>query len=301
MTDAICCNGTSADNGQHYCGNRQDKTTCNAEDTCQWNILKGCVINRDTHNNVCCQRTDIKSNCVDMMNRRCPTPWQVPAECCPAPHNKYSVPIEVLTTDSDDLVCCNAPCLAIELAWKGDPEKGIAGKSQCSATISENCAPAKRGYMEDMINQYAGMGMAGGGYGGGYGGMPGGYGGGMSGGMSGGMGGGMGGEDLAAQLSQLMGMPLSNPTGLGKVMGGMGGGLDAGEGLAALEALGYGSSRDDHVDEITVDDFFDAIIESLDNDKDVFEYNKEVNSDSWFGKQVKFTTCKHLSPNKMYF
>merc|ERR1719154_1002532 len=58
-----------------------------------------------------------------------------------------------------------------------------------------------------------------------------------------------------------------------------------GASLAALEALGHGSSRDDHVDEITVDDFFDAIIESLDNDKDVFEYNKEINSDSWFGKQ----------------
>merc|ERR1719334_4230 len=56
--------------------------------------------------------------------------------------------------------------------------------------------------------------------------------------------------------------------------------------LAALKNLGYGSSRDSHVDEITVDDFFDALIEALDNDEDVYEYNKEISSDSWFGKQA---------------
>merc|ERR1712025_840302 len=62
-------------------------------------------------------------------------------------------------------------------------------------------------------------------------------------------------------------------------------GLDGGATLAALQGLGSGSSKESHVDEITVDDFFDAIIEALDNDKDVFEYNKEIYSDSWFGKQ----------------
>merc|ERR1719466_86382 len=88
-------------------------------------------------------------------------------------------------------------------------------------------------------------------------------------------------------ISQLMGMPVSQPMEIGKVMGMMGGntGLDGGLTLQALEGMGFGSSKDEHVDEITVDDFFDAIIESLDNDKDVFEYNKEINSDSWFGKQ----------------
>merc|ERR1712112_247828 len=74
---------------------------------------------------------------------------------------------------------------------------------------------------------------------------------------------------------------------LGKVIPGMAAntGLDGGATLAALQGLGFGSSKESHVDEITVDDFFDAIIEALDNDKDVFEYNKEINSDSWFGKQ----------------
>merc|ERR1719508_220690 len=82
-------------------------------------------------------------------------------------------------------------------------------------------------------------------------------------------------------------MPVNKPMEIGKVSGMMGGntGLDGGLTLQALESMGFGSSKDEHVDEITVDDFFDAIIESLDNDKDVFEYNKEINSDSWFGKQ----------------
>merc|ERR1712183_1183949 len=101
-----------------------------------------------------------------------------------------------------------------------------------------------------------------------------------------GYGGGGGGLPMD-MINQLMGMPVSQPMEIGKVMGMMGGntGLDGGLTLQALESMGFGSSKDEHVDEITVDDFFDAIIESLDNDKDVFEYNKEINSDSWFGKQ----------------
>merc|ERR1719350_1743544 len=90
-----------------------------------------------------------------------------------------------------------------------------------------------------------------------------------------------------SMLSQLMGMPMGESIDLGKVIPSMAGGtgLNGGATLAALQGMGFGSSKDSHVEEITVDDFFDAIIEALDNDKDVFEYNKEINSDSWFGKQ----------------
>merc|ERR1719500_1051296 len=90
-----------------------------------------------------------------------------------------------------------------------------------------------------------------------------------------------------AMLSQLMGMPVGESIDLGKVIPSMAGGtgMNGGATLAALQGMGFGSSKDSHVEEITVDDFFDAIIEALDNDKDVFEYNKEVNSDAWFGKQ----------------
>merc|ERR1719350_1587829 len=90
-----------------------------------------------------------------------------------------------------------------------------------------------------------------------------------------------------SMLSQLMGMPMGESIDLGKVIPSMAGGtgLNGGATLAALQGMGFGSSKDSHVEEITVDDFFDAIIEALDNDKDVFEYNKEVSSDAWFGKQ----------------
>merc|ERR1719158_2055607 len=102
--------------------------------------------------------------------------------------------------------------------------------------------------------------------------------------------GGLGGGGLdSSMISQLLGLPVGEGESydLGKVIPGMAGGtgLDGGATLAALQGLGFGSSKESHVDEITVDDFFDAIIEALDNDKDVFEYNKEINSDSWFGKQ----------------
>ena len=48
------------------------------------------------------------------------------------------------------------------------------------------------------------------------------------------------------------------------------------------------ANTDNHVDEITVDDFFDVLISALDSDKDVFESNKQMTSDTWFGKQVCF-------------
>merc|ERR1712121_532545 len=47
-----------------------------------------------------------------------------------------------------------------------------------------------------------------------------------------------------------------------------------------------------HVEEITVDDLMTSLIEALDNDKDVFDYEKEVTSDPWFKKQG-FGGTKH--------
>jgi len=177
-----------------------------------------------------------------------------------------------------DLVCCNAPCTAIEQAWRGvegNATVGVSpvpGKAHCKAdgaqmpaAVRENCAPAKRSLLASL------MGGGGGNYG--LGGL-----------------GGLGGGGLdSSMISQLLGIPVGEGESydLGKVIPGMAAntGLDGGATLAALQGLGFGSSKESHVDEITVDDFFDAIIEALDNDKDVFEYNKEIYSDSWFGKQ----------------
>merc|ERR1711875_171407 len=279
VTDAICC-------GEEYTKARcygHSKNSCNAKDECRWHDPKAtnikcklfgvllpecrksgsCKANRDKANNVCCKNPDLDKldNCVDLMSGRCPKAWQVPRDCCPAPNDKYA---NMLTCDSkrSDLICCNAPCTAIEQAWRGSEGNltagihPVPGRSQCTAdgsqmpmAVKENCAPGKRSFLSGLMGGGAGL--------------------------------------DPSLLSQLMGMPVGESIDLGKVIPGMAGGtgLDGGATLAALQGLGFGASKNDHVDEITVDDFFDSIIEALDNDKDVFEYNKEINSDSWFGKQ----------------
>jgi len=283
VTDAICCNNSGTDK----CADITSKDECIQQDTCHWkedyekesnpdgHLDGNCKINRDKLNNVCCQETNVKQNCIDLMNGVCPEAWRIPRECCPDPYDKYK---DVLATNDPDLACCNAPCTAIEEVFHGNESKNITANTTCSATMSPNCAPGKRGYMEDLIKMMQGAGA--------HAGQP---------------NSGAGGSYGMDTLSQLMGIPIQKPMEVGKVMGqmagpiggmtppGMGnplaGGLDGGLTLKALQDMGHGNSKDEHVDEITVDDFFDAIIESLDNDKDVFEYNKEVNSDSWFGKQ----------------
>merc|ERR1719233_845080 len=84
----------------------------NADDTCKWHdpsrnikcrtaysrLLPECLehpsckLNRDSRNNVCCKNPELEKldNCVDMMAGRCPSAWQVPRDCCPAPNDKYA-------------------------------------------------------------------------------------------------------------------------------------------------------------------------------------------------------------------
>merc|ERR1719233_1509659 len=57
-------------------------------------------------------------------------------------------------------------------------------------------------------------------------------------------------------------------------------------GVNSLESIGVGQSKEHHTEEITVDDIMDVLIESLSKDKDVFDYNREINSDPWFQKQA---------------
>merc|ERR1719158_1691926 len=137
VTDAICCGATHMTMAHSKCNNLE-KNSCDAEDTCKWHdpgrnikcrtaynrLLPECLerpsceLNRDSRNNVCCKNPDLEKvdNCVNLMAGRCPSAWQVPRDCCPAPNDKYA---HMLTTDHTrtDLVCCNAPCTAIEQAF----------------------------------------------------------------------------------------------------------------------------------------------------------------------------------------
>ena len=47
-----------------------------------------------------------------------------------------------------------------------------------------------------------------------------------------------------------------------------------------------GDEKEEHVDEISVDDFMDVLIKALDSDDDVFESSYKMTSDNWHGKQV---------------
>merc|ERR1712055_675286 len=44
-------------------------------------------------------------------------------------------------------------------------------------------------------------------------------------------------------------------------------------------------SKEGHVEEISMDDFMDTLIEALDTDADVFESDRQITTDPWFGKQ----------------
>merc|ERR1711990_695076 len=60
--------------------------------------------------------------------------------------------------------------------------------------------------------------------------------------------------------------------------------------------MGSLDAKEGHVEEISMDDFMDTLIEALDTDADVFESDRQITSDPWFGKQ-KFS----LGPNGIKF
>jgi len=291
VTDAVCCNdnedhadeegakcsdlaytacsenhwcqwsGTSCSrkaNYTPYCLDKSSQADCDDDSRCLWNanawntvsMAHGqCQLNRDQYNNVCCHQ-HINPICHDITRGRCPEKWQVSRACCS--DHKYD---NLLTTrDDDEYTCCNTPCDSIQAAFD-------AGNEDCRYEVDyENktqCAPTERF--------------------------------GLFGGRPGGMGmGGLGGSPMMGSvgLKKLLGFRGLNPMGIGNVIPGFGNqGLQGMLGLAAVGQAGDDSSKGKHVDEITVDDLMTSLIDALDNDKDVFEYEREVTSDPWFKKQ----------------
>ena len=142
-TDAICCNNiftdifqnstTNSVNSLHpvwnECSKLDSADKCDMNDRCLWvsNGAEGvCRENRDAVNNVCCRPGEIMENCQALLNGKCPSGWAVPTECCPPPYDKYAGRLD---TESEDTVCCNAPCTAIELAFNGNATQGIVANT----------------------------------------------------------------------------------------------------------------------------------------------------------------------------
>merc|ERR1719370_1882472 len=92
--------------------------------------------------------------------------------------------------------------------------------------------------------------------------------------------------DRNMQMST-MGMFGGRPMYGGRVIGGYGSIGMPGMGFmnqVDLDEEGL-DSKEGHVEEISMDDFMDTLIEALDTDADVFESDRQITSDPWFGKQ----------------
>lgn len=183
-----------------------------------------------------------------VLNGECPQSWRIPSQCCPYPYTKY---VNILETGSDDLVCCNAPCSAIEQAWAGNSSAGIAGDPSCTADLSPNCAPQQRSSLSSLQM--------------------------------------FGGNNMNPYLmSKLLNFPVSSDMKPGQsnsyldTVDNMLSG-DMGNMMSLMNKVS--GQEENYVEEITVDDFISALIDALDNDNDVFEYKSDTLSTK-FGKQT---------------
>lgn len=279
-TDAICCNNiftdifqnstTNSSNSLHpvwnECSKLDSADKCDMNDRCLWvsNGAEGvCRENRDAVNNVCCRPGEIMENCQALLNGKCPSGWAVPTECCPPPYDKYAGRLD---TESEDTVCCNAPCTAIELAFNGNVTQGIVANTSCRITtlsakyqeLSKNCAPGARSALSGM-NLFGGNSIN------------------------------------PFLMSQIMKFPVTNPmkAGQSNPFFGQIESMLGSKDMEMMDQLGAtidmwkgDDSPGKEVEEITVDDFFSSLVDALDNDDDVFQYRGDILSYHKTGKMV---------------
>merc|ERR1719219_3006061 len=249
------------------CLSRTTEDACGT-DRCKWEG-GSCIWNRDAQNNVCLHPPtghttlpDATRNCADILKGRCPLSWEVPTGCCLEEHSKY----EMLLESTPGFVCCNAPCTSLEASHTAGTQVHlfalteittgtglvVANQTVCNGNMGSTlCAPGMRSY----------FGSQGRGRGGGL-------------------------MDRSMQMST-MGMFGGRPMYGGRVIGGYG--------TIGLPGMGFMNqvdldeegldSKEGHVEEISMDDFMETLIEALDTDADVFESDRQITSDPWFGKQ----------------
>merc|ERR1712055_401475 len=262
--------------GEDGCLARSTKAECGT-DRCKW-ANGACTWNRDAKNNVCLHPPaghsslpDATLNCANILKGKCPRSWEVPNGCCLSEHSKY----EMLLESTPGFVCCNAPCTSLEASYKAGTQVHlfalpsvttatglvVSNQTVCNGNMGSTlCAPGMRRYFSNSN----GMGRQGG--------------------MM----------DMNMQLAT-MGMFGGGPLSGGRVIGGYGA-VDVPE-MGYMNVMDLDNMSDEgHVEEISMDDFMDTLIEALDTDADVFESDRQITSDPWFGKQ-KFS----LGPNGIKF
>lgn len=264
VTFSKCCGE------EKFCSPNKDQTSCLSGENqlyCQWSETNmKCQPRPDDRSDVCCRGGKVGDACHSLAYKmECPKDWLVKSECCPDPEaRKYSV---LLGGGAPGMVCCNTPCTQM-------------AKANC--TLDARCAPGKRS-MAMTVNPYQNLGfyfqrplgMA-----------PKSFGHVMS-------GTGLAFDDgFLANYFALTGsmMPYgyppsvvsttptptsTTPTYTTPTYGGSG----TTPGFGA-----YGSSKAKHVDEITVDDLFELLIDALRDDTNVKSYSGQIESDPLFGK-----------------
>jgi len=125
ITDSLCC-------GETFCGSFHSESDCHSgrDDAALYCVWKGdkCSAVADRKSNVCCRGEGMNS-CASILDGKCPEAFQVKKECCDdAEFNKFGF---LKTADDDELVCCNAPCTAMERA---------------NCPLTDQCAPSKRSF-----------------------------------------------------------------------------------------------------------------------------------------------------------
>jgi len=268
VVDAVCANNQFGD----VCENHNEvdcKSTVNHNNhRCSWDNGK-CKFNRDEVNNVCFLPNpkydkngalvlpEATQACKDILTGKCPLSMQIPKGCCT--DEKY----DNLLVSQEGFVCCNTPCGSLEASAANQTMTTDGNPRLChveSMAPNGKCGPGARSA-----------------YGFGYGGM----------------GSIMNPMQQMNAFGMFSGAPMSAgvvnpsyghlPAGLAGLMGPFG---SLEQAAATLEEAPVGASKNHHVDEITVDDFFECLIGALDSDKDVFESDTEMISDPWFGKQM---------------
>jgi len=247
VTFSKCCGN------EPYCSVHTNQTDCNTDEVglyCQWavddvNVNGKCVPKPDERSDVCCRGGAVKDACHSIAYKlECPKDWLVAKGCCPDAAERKYN--KILGGIPDDMDCCNSPCTQVEKAIS-------SGASNC--TLSSRCAPGPRSYAM-TYDPY---------------------------------------NTLGFFHSY---RPHGAPHAFGSVHHGTGYEDDYGPDYYEEDDHDYDKDEDDHdhdhdkdehgyndhVDEITVDDLFELLVEALEEDTDVKSYDAEYYTDPYLGK-----------------
>jgi len=251
VTDAICARYTLCEDldKQKYGSNFEKSVACQKENLCMYdNEQNKCKNNRDRKNNVCAPAHSDG------------TPYNINPIChaitrgvCPRRWQvKQSCCIGAnakyhgILQSRPGFVCCNKPCQALQNSTVEQP-KLCRWEDHIH---NEQCLPGKKNVFGGGMHPKFDVPIP------------------------------------PKAIEGMFGMLPSKSMAYGIDSPGFGFmGMPGPMGTVALEEMGVDRSKDKHIEEITADDVIDTLISSLNNDADMYDFNREMTSDPWFGKE----------------